>query len=273
MIDSNYYLFENMKSNCFNLFVLPVAFLFISWKIFESNWIAEQHEGYTLMYTAVDKNNKKAYKKFIENGKKSVKEFFHSSYKKDFSVFIHPDRQSLDSTWQKDWNMPAFKSECWMVASGVATKLDMISPKQWDKQSCEHIYSETAKTQLLITHELVHIYHGQLNISSDFSVAEDIDWFIEGLATFASGQCDSSRIAEVKNAISENKIPSNLDKFWTGKIKYGLSGSVVKYIDQKYGREKLKQLLPLNKNADILSNLKITESELLNQWKKYMQNI
>jgi hypothetical protein len=26
--------------------------------------------------------------------------------------------------------MPAFKSECWMVASGIATKLDMIAPKQ-----------------------------------------------------------------------------------------------------------------------------------------------
>jgi len=262
-----------MKPNYFFLFILPLAFLFISWKIFESNWIAEKHKGYTLMYTSIDKSNKKEYRKFIENGINSVKAFFHSSYKNEFSVFIHPDRQSLDSTWRKDWNMPTFKSECWMVASGAATKIDMISPKLWDKQSCEHIYSETAKTQQLITHELVHIYHGQLNISPDFSDVEGIDWFVEGLATFASGQCDSSRIAEVKNSISENKIPPNLDKFWTGKIKYGLSGSVVKYIDQKYGREKLKELLPLNKKSDILSTLKTTETELLNEWKKYIQDL
>jgi hypothetical protein len=262
-----------MKPNYFFLFILSSAFLFISWKIFEKNWIAEKQKGYTLMYTSIDKSNKKEYRKFIDNGINSVKTFFHSSYKNAFNVFIHPYRQSLDSAWQKDWNMPTFKSACWMVASGVATKLDMISPKLWDKQSCEHIYSETTKTQQLITHELVHIYHGQLNISPDFSNVEGIDWFVEGLATFASGQCDSSRIAEVKKAIFENKIPTNLDNFWTGKIKYGLSGSVVKYIDQKYGREKLKELLPLNKKSDILATLKITETELLNGWKKYIQDL
>ena len=89
---------------------------------------------------------------------------------------------------------------------GLQLNLDMISPKLWDKQSCEHIYSETTHTQQLITHELVHVYHGQLNISPDFSNVEGVDWFVEGLATFASGQCDASRITEVKKAISEKKI-------------------------------------------------------------------
>ena len=106
--------------------------------------------------------------------------------------------------------MPSFKSECWMVASGIAGKLDMISPKMWDKEACEHSYSETEKVQQLITHELVHVYHAQLNNSPDFSDTEAIDWFVEGLATYASGQCDSSRIKEIKKAIAENKIPGTL---------------------------------------------------------------
>ena len=160
-----------------------------------------------------------------------------------------------------------------MVASGVATKLDMISPKLWDNQSCEHIYSETIKTQQLITHELVHIYQGQLNISPDFSAAEGIDWFVEGLATYASGQCDSSVINRVKKAISENKIPKSLDDFWTGNLRYGLSGTVVKYIDYKYGREKLKELLPFNKKSAILLALKTSETDLLVEWKKYIQDL
>lgn len=67
------------------------------------------------------------------------------------------------------------------------------------------------KTQQLITHELVHVYHGQLNASPDFSNVEGIDWFVEGLATYASGQCDSLRISEIKKAISGNKIPNGLD--------------------------------------------------------------
>lgn len=262
-----------MKTKFIIAFLLAAPLLFISWEIVEKNWIIEKHEGYNYLYTSSDKNNKKEYQSLIENGIIDVKSFFNSSYKNDFSVFIHPSRQSLDSTWQIDWNMPTFKSECWMVASGVATRLDMISPKLWDEQSCEHIYSETTKTQQLITHELVHIYHGQQNISPDFSDVEGIDWFVEGLATYASGQCDSSIINRVKKAIAENKIPNSLDDFWTGSLKYGLSGSVVKYIDYKYGREQLKKLLPFNKKTVLLLALNTTEIDLITDWKKYMQTL
>jgi hypothetical protein len=245
----------------------------IGWKPVDTHWMIEKHKGFNLLYTLTDQENKEEYRGLVENGLVSTKTFFNSSYSKTFDIYIHPDRHSLDSTWQKDWNMPGFKSECWMVASGVATKLDMISPVLWDKEACEHIYSETKKTQQLITHELVHVYHGQLNISPDFSNVEGIDWFVEGLATFASGQCDRSRITEVKKAITDNKIPKSLDNFWTGKIKYGLSGSLVMFIDYKYGRIKLKELLTLNKKSQILSVLKTTELELLDEWKKYIQNL
>ena len=112
-----------------------------------------------------------------------------------------------------------------MVASGIAGKLDMISPKVWDKEAYEHSYSEPEKVQWLTTHELVHVYHAQLTSSPDFSDTEGIDWFVEGLATYTSGQCGSSRIKEIKKAIAENKIPGTLDGFWKGNLKYGLSGS------------------------------------------------
>jgi len=250
-----------------------ITLLFSSWKAVDENWIKEKHKDYNLLYTSIDKSNNRAYNELVANGIASVKSFFHGSYKKSFDIFIHPSRNSLDSTWKKDWKMPEFKSECWMVASGVAARLDMISPKLWDKESCDHIYAETLHTQQLITHELVHVYHGQCNVSPDFSNAEGIDWFVEGLATFASGQLDASRIADVKKAIAENKITKGLDNFWTGKIKYGLSGSVVMYIDHHYGRSKLKALLSVNKKSEILSLLKTTETELLNGWKDYMQHL
>ena len=114
---------------------------------------------------------------------------------------------------------------------------------------------------------------GQINASPDFGNTEGIDWFVEGLATYASGQCDSARIKEVKKLIADNKTPKGLDNFWTGKLKYGLSGSVVMYIDSKYGREKLKELLPFSKKAEILAALNTTEADLLNNWKNYIQGL
>lgn len=244
-----------------------------SWKSSDTNWIIENHKSFRLLYKAMDERNKKEYADLVDKGIKRVNTFFSSSYKKGFDVIIHPNRHSLDSTWQKDWNMPSFKSECWMVASGVATKLDLISPVTWDKEACEHKYADKEKMQQLITHELVHVYHGQLNASPDFSNVEGIDWFVEGLATYASGQCYPARIVEVKKAIEDNKAPVSLDVFWTGNLKYGLSGSLVMFIDKKYGRVKLKELLPLTKKTEILTTLEITEADLLSAWKDYIQKL
>ena len=113
-----------------------VSFLFIiSWKPEPAQWLMEKHKGFTFYYTSIDKDNKAEYIDILENGIKQVNQFFSQDYISSFKVYSHPDRSSLDSTWQKDWNMPGFKSECWMVASGISTRVDMISPKYWDTQS------------------------------------------------------------------------------------------------------------------------------------------
>lgn len=249
-----------------------LVFPFLSFTQKENEWLTKKYSSFAIHYTKADENNMGVYANLVTTGKREVEEFFHAKYKNNFDVFVHYNRASLDSTWQKDWNMPAFKSECWMVASGVATKLDMISPKQWNKESCEHKYEDSIATQQLITHELVHVFHGQYNKSPDFSDVDNIDWFVEGLATYVSGQCSCKRITEIQKAISENKIPSSLNDFWKGDMRYGLSGAVVMYIDKTYGREKLKQLLPLNKKQDILSTLNISENDLLQNWKKFIAN-
>lgn len=243
----------------------------VSPNVTDETWITKKQKGYSIVYKSAEEDNIAAYNKLLRKGMKSVKSFFHSAYSKSFNVYVHSDRHSLDSTWQKDWSMPSFKSECWMVASGVATRLDMISPAVWDQQACEHSYRDADKTQQVITHELVHVYHGQLNASPDFSNTEGIDWLVEGLATYASGQCDAEKIKAIKKLVADNKAPKDLDHFWTGKLKYGLSGSVVMFIDSKYGREKLKALLPFSKKAEILAALNITEADLLAGWKNYIQ--
>lgn len=255
------------------LLVLSLTQMFLSLTISNDKWKSEKFADYTVFYTPEDKNNLEEYLVYFENGKKSVASFFQNSYSNTFSIYIHPNRASLDSTWQKDWNMPDFKSQCWMVASGISDKLDIISPKLWDSIACEHRYSNTSKTQNLITHELVHVFHGQLCASPDFSNVTGIDWFLEGMATYASGQCDSNRVSEVKKAILDKNIPETLDTFWSGNLRYGLSGTVVMYLDSKYGREKLTRLLRYNNISEILNSLETTESEIINEWKNYMKEL
>ena len=253
--------------HCFLL--LPLILL--SWKTNDDGWQSIRSKLFTFYFTKDDQNETTEYKNLVDNGIDTVVNFFKENYPNKFDVYIYPHRISLDSAWRKDWGMPDFKSECWMVASGVAKRIDIIAPKKWDEESCEHKYADKVATQKLITHELFHVYHGQLNISPDFSNTENIDWFVEGLATYASGQLNNARIAEINKNISEKNIPSSLDSFWTGKLKYGLSGSVVMYIDKQFGREKLKELLKYNKKEEILSSLGMHETQLLNDWKKFME--
>ncbi|MFN8256549.1 MAG: hypothetical protein U0W24_12710 [Bacteroidales bacterium] len=256
------------------IILLLTAFFCNGINKFEDNqWIKTEYDGNCLYYKLSDSENKNDYNSIIVNGIHSVKSFFNSDFKREFDVYIHPDRHSLDSTWRKNWNMPDFRSECWMVGSGVADRLDLISPKAWKKEACEHDYSDLKHTRNLITHELVHVFHGQSNPSPDFTTAEGIDWFIEGLATYASGQCDSAVLVKVKKAIRENKIPLKLDDYWTGNLKYGLSGSMVMFIDAKFGRDKLIDLLPLEKKSEILQSLKTTEKDLTDNWKMFILNL
>lgn len=251
------------------ILLLVSSFLFTSFDLIKS-WKTETHQRYLLYYTVEDSLQTGEYSKIIDEGVFRVQRFFNSRFKKDFAVYIFPDRSSLDSQWQKNWNEPSFKSECWMVASGVATRLDMIAPKKWDKLSCEHKYEETENTKNLITHELVHVYHGQFNPSPDFSKVNNLDWFVEGLAVYASGQCDSARLNEVRKAIVNNEIPEKLDKFWTGKLRYGLSGSVVMYLDKKFGREKIKELLSITQSSELFQSIWIKEEDFITSWKNYM---
>ncbi len=259
-----------MRSPRFMLLMTILAVFISSWNNPGSTWLVKDYGHYTLMYTSADQSNVDNYNNLLENGFRSAEAFFKSSFKNKFTIIIHPGRHSLDSTWQVDWKMPEFKSECWMVASGMATKLDMISPALWEKEACEHNYSNKESTQQLVTHELVHVYHGQANKSPDFTNVEGIDWFVEGLATFASGQFDSKRIDMVKEAIRSGKVPTCLDDFWTGKLKYGLAGSMVMFIENKYGWPKFKELLPFTKKSEILSLLQITEPDLLKEWESYI---
>lgn len=238
-----------------------------------SVWRIKKCKGYNIRFESADKVDVKTYQKLIDHGISSVRSFFNEPYKNHFEVYLHPDRKSLDTQWQKDWNLPDFKSECWMVASGVGTRLDLISPKNWEHEACEHTYKDKLSTQNLLTHELVHVYHGQNNSGHDFSDVTGLDWFVEGLATYVSGQCDSSRVAEVKKALMEHKIPKTPDQYWTGNLKYGLSGTMVMYIDKIYGREKIIKLLQIDRLTDLLHELNTSEEALISGWNHFCSGI
>ena len=232
-------------------------------------WIKKEFPLYSLFYTAADASVISIIEKDLYSGTKHVVAFFKRIFAERFNVYIFPNRKMLDETWRKDWNMQDFNSECWMVASGVAKRLDVLSPKRWSKEACEHKESDSIELQQIITHELTHVYHAQSCTNHTFDDMDGLSWFVEGLATYASGQLTDSKIKTVKEIIATGKIPEKLADFWKGRARYQQAGSLVKFIDTKYGRDKLIALLKHATLDEMLETLQTTEEELISGWKDF----
>lgn len=230
--------------------------------------IKTEKKVYLLHYDSIDNQQAKQIELWLYQGQKVIEGFFNKGFENKFDVYVFSERDSLDKQWQKDWNMPGFKSECWMVASGIAHRLDILSPRIWKTQACEHDNNDTIATKKLIIHELVHVFHGQNNPSPTFENIENIDWFVEGLAVYVSGQLDEVRLKRAKSYILDKGAPIKLADIWNGEHKYGFAGSIVKFIDDKYGREVLVKLISYTKLTEILNTLNISEKELMKEWKQ-----
>jgi hypothetical protein len=230
-------------------------------------WSVVQVKAAKVHYTPGDAGLAPALADYVNAGTGSVEKFFGHPFPRSIDVYVFPRRAALDAQWQQDWGAPDFRSECWMVASGVAHRLDLLSPSAWAQEACEHDSTDQREIQQLVTHELVHVYHGQHNPVPDFAGLEDLAWLIEGVATYASGQLDEERMARVKQVVQEGKAPTSLSRFWSGKDKYGLAGSLASCVDERIGRAQLFELLKETKQDAVLSKLGMTEAQLIERWK------
>jgi hypothetical protein len=249
-------------------------FWFIQFNLFAADdslhWATRQNAAFTLYYTSADSSIVSRIEKELGNGNKTVTEFFHSAFKKKFEVYFFPTRIELDKQWSKDWGGPNFKSQCWMVASGVARRLDLLSPLCWKKDACEHNAADSVEVQKIITHELVHVFHAQHNPNPTFDGMDDLSWLIEGLATFVSGQLNEERINKVSVQLKEGKNSSLSFTIMDRADKYGRAGCFVQFLEKKYGRKKLIKLLSLTDLSSILKVLKTDETSLITSWKNNM---
>ena len=205
-------------------------------------------------------------KQYIEQGQQKVERFFSQPFKQAFEVEVFPDRAAFDQYFHKRWKFP--KTEAWMVASGVADRMVILSPRVWKTQAAEHDPADAEHLRELIAHELVHVYHGQHNPRPDFDGMDDSGWFVEGLAVYVSGQLERSHRTAARDALKAGKAPTRLADAWSGRYRYGVSGSMVEFVDQRYGREVVKKLLPVVSNEEALKLLNTTEGEFLEAWKR-----
>ncbi|MBL7826761.1 MAG: hypothetical protein JNJ57_09030, partial [Saprospiraceae bacterium] len=126
-----------------------------------ADWRTFKNARFDLHTTAADSALTPHLISTLEQGVAQIEGFFNQPFPKRFDVWVFPDRGALDRQWQHDWNDSTFQSQCWMVASGVANRLDLLSLNAWAEQACEHRAADSLAVFKLLTHELTHVYHGQ----------------------------------------------------------------------------------------------------------------
>lgn len=228
-----------------------------------------QQPGWKIVGTLPDKQEMDLLLESLDSGQKRIEQFFGKPFSKPFEVEVFPDRPAFDQYFSKRWKVP--KTQSWMVASGVSDKLTMLSRKVWKTQASEHKPEDEPHYRELIAHELVHVYHGQRNPTGDFEGMDDLGWLVEGLAVYVSGQLDKSHRLAAHDAIRLGKGPRTLSNAWSGRYRYGVCGSMVQWIDQKWGRASLDALMKVTKQDDALKVLEISEKEFLHGWEQFVK--
>lgn len=184
------------------------------------------------------------------------------------SVRVFPSRATFSVALKAAWGIP--DTACWMVGAADDHVLYLLSPAVWDAEACEHDGRDAGHVGMLVAHEAVHVLHGQSNPSDDVGLLEDIGWFIEGLATYVSGQLGTEHADRATDAIAQGAAPSRLAEAWSGPYRYGVSGSMVAFIDDVWGRATLRDLLTATSQSELLARLDLTEAGFLHRWRGWV---
>lgn len=155
-------------------------------------------------------------------------------------VFLLNTREEVDLLRGK-------KTERWVKGFTLGKDICVIN---FDKLEtlCGRKYSEE-EYAMLVKHELCHLYYAMLTNKKRLPV-----WLIEGMAIYFSGQLKSKKAPE--------KFTNFLDYFSNGGNEvYRESGFVMKLLLDKFGKEKVVQLI---KEMNVVN----TEEDVRNAFKE-----
>lgn len=219
---------------------------------------------YAVRVSTAAKQDAEAIGPDLRAGVERIERFFGDPFAKPFVVEVFAHRSEFDAfVRERGWME---RTERWMVAAGVADRLVILGPSAWKAEADEHDPSDREHVRNLVAHELVHVYHGQRCPKPDFDGMDDMGWLTEGLAVLVSGQLEREHRGRDREAIRAGKAPARLGDAWSGRYRYAVSGSIVAFVERKYGRKTLNRLLTVARNEDALTILGTTERRLLDGW-------
>jgi hypothetical protein len=201
-------------------------------------------------------------------GRASVEAFFQRELGAPITVRVYPDRQSLVAYWRSAWNQPSLEPECWMIASADDRLAVILAPRLWSTAACGHNGSDAEHVRRVVAHEIVHILHRRANGAPGF-VAPNLWWFVEGAAVLGSGQLDAAARSRVRALVTDYS-PATPQSALSGPSGYDVVGSMAHYIDQRYGRASLADLLTARNEGELFERLGTSSAQFLADWRAFV---
>ncbi|MHC4947179.1 MAG: hypothetical protein ACYTG1_02800 [Planctomycetota bacterium] len=205
---------------------------------------------------------------YLADGRADIESFFGAPLAGPVTVRVLPSRAAFTEYARAAWGLPA--TQCWMVGAAETRGLVLLSPRVWRTDACEHDPDDPTHVRDLVVHELVHVHHMDVNPSDEFAGVTDIDWLVEGLAVYVSGQLDRGHRARAREAVATGTAPARLAEAWTGPYRYGVSGSMVEFVDDRWGRAVLCELLAATGQAAVLARLDVSEAAFIDAWRGWL---
>ena len=230
-------------------------------------WLVVTRAGFSIRVVRADSALVPIVGDAIRDGERIATTFFGAAPLQSYSIAIYPDRATLTDRWRIAWQLPAFQAQCWLIAAAWSTELDLLSPRAWSRDACGHDADNITHIRNVLAHEVVHVLHGQLGQHANLGSMLNAQWFTEGLATYVSGMLDVDYAGIVRARLNAGLAPRTLAEVWSDGANYPLSGSIVRYIDRRYGRAAVRGLLTARSTSEILTRLGVSEADLLAAWR------
>jgi hypothetical protein len=232
----------------------------------EPEWIRRDAGAETVHVTGADLGLAPALLADLAAGRLRATDILALGFDPPVPLWVYPDRGSLTRHWRIAWQRPDLVPECWMIAAGWASELNLLSPAAWPGEACGHPAGDALYRRMVIGHELVHALHAQQNATYP-QLDATMPWLNEGLAVYVSGQLEAVYQPGGLLARGLARNPQSIAELWALPENYALMGSLIRYLDQSRGRPILRALLQVDSPAQFLDLVGVGEAELLAAWK------
>lgn len=226
------------------------------------SWIREEDARFALAFHRADSTVARAIGGYAKAAIERTEQTFEIPYRSRFEIVVYPNRSSMVDRWRQAWNQPGFQSQCWMVAAGWSAELSVLSPRVWASDACGHDGMSSEHVSLIVSHELVHVLHAQVNTAYG-TLQTNAPWLAEGLAVYVSGQWVREYGDAARQAARAGNLSGSFQAIWSTSNGYALSGATIAYIADSRAFSVVQELLTVQSWAAALALLGVSEADLI----------